>query len=338
MEMAIGGEIVAGLSFGAQPLVHAVASEVLPRRYRPLAQAADNVAAAAAGFVALLVGGAMTRHSPEGFRNYWYMTMVVYGLATVLCITLYTPPRRLSQMGTSSEKLKSLDWIGYVLLLVGLVLFSMGLSWSQNPYPWTDVHTLAPFLIGTTVVFILVWYEWRVKSNGMFNHRLFANGNGWNFPIAILCVFVEGLCFFAANNYFAFEVSILFEKDPVWTGLRYGITFVIYALFAVLGGLFCSRTKMIRFPTSGGFVSMLIFFICMATVTPASSTQVWAYPIFLGIGLGIVLCALISVAQLCTPPELISDASGLMISVRSLGGSIGLAICKSHNFVFSGQN
>lgn len=329
MNMAIAGEVVTGISYGAQPLLHAVASEVLPRKYRPYAQAADNVAAALGGLVALLVGGAMTRHSNHaGFRNYWYMSTALYALATVLCAVLYNPPPQKSQIGlTHMEKLKKLDWIGYFLFTSGLVLFSMGLSWSQNPYTWTNAHTLAPFLIGVALIACLAVYETKFKKDGMFHHDLFKNG--WNFVIALVCVFVEGLSFFAANNYFAFQVSVLYETDPLRTGIRYGINFIVYAIFAVLAGLYCSTTKQVRLPTVVAFCSMIIFFICMATTSPSSSNPVWGYPVFLGIGLGTCLCALVTVAQLSTPPELISITSGLMIGVRSLGGSIGLAICKA---------
>jgi hypothetical protein len=330
MDMAIAGEVITGISYGAQPLLHAVASEVLPRKYRAYAQAADNVAAALGGLVALLVGGAMTRNSNNvGFRNYWYFSTALYAVATLLCIVLYNPPPREFQTSlTNSEKLQKLDWIGYFLFTSGLVLFSIGLSWSQNPYEWTDVHILAPFLIGVALIAALAVYETKFKKDGMFHHGLFSNG--YNFVIALVCVFVEGLSFFAANNYFAFEVGVLFETDALRTGLRYGINFIVYAIFAVLAGAYCSTTKQVRLPTVIAFVFMIIFFICMATATPGSSQPVWGYPVFLGIGLGTCLCALLTVAQLSTPPELIAITSGLMIGVRSLGGSIGLAICKSH--------
>jgi hypothetical protein len=39
MSMVIAGTGVIGIAFGAQPLLHAVASEVLPRRWRSWAQA-----------------------------------------------------------------------------------------------------------------------------------------------------------------------------------------------------------------------------------------------------------------------------------------------------------
>jgi MFS family permease len=328
MNMAIAGEVVAGISYGAQPLLHAVASEVLPRRHRPFAQAADNVAAALGGLVGLLVGGAMTRNGNHaGFRNYWYLSTAIYVVATVLCFVLYNPPPQPSQIGlTNGEKLKKLDWIGYFLLASGLLLFCIGLSWSQNPYAWTNAHILAPFLIGVALIVCLAVYETKFKKDGMFHHGLFSSG--WNFPIALICVFVEGLSFFAANNYFAFEVAIMYETDPLITGVRYGVNFILYAISAVLAGAFCSKTKMVRFPTVIAFCFILLFFVLMATANPGSSKAVWGYPVFLGVGLGICLCALVTAAQLSTPRELIAITSGLMISMRSLGGSVGLAICK----------
>ncbi len=253
---------------------------------------------------------------------------MLYAFATALCAILYRPPPRESQLGlTHGEKLRKLDWVGYFLFTSGLVLFSMGLSWSQNPYGWSNAHILAPFIIGIALIACLAVYETMFKKDGMFHHGLFQNG--WNFVIALVCVFVEGLSFFAANNYFAFEVSVLYETDPLRTGIRYGVNFILYAISAILAGAFCSSTKKVRIPTVVAFCFMIIFFICMATATPGSSDPVWGYPVFLGIGLGIALCALLTVAQLSTPPELISITSGLMIGVRSLGGSIGLAICKS---------
>ncbi|KAF6813564.1 PEP5 protein [Colletotrichum sojae] len=334
MGMAIAGFTVTGCSYGAQPLLHAVASEVLPRRYRPWAQAADNLSAALGGLAALLAGGALTRNgNAAGIRNYWYMATAIYGVATVLVLALYNPPKTEKQTQFSTaEKLAKLDWVGYALLSSGLVLFCMGLSWSQNPYPWTDAHTFAPFVVGCVLCVSLAVYEVRFKKDGMFHHGLFRNGR--NFPIALVCVFVEGLVFFAANNYFAFQVGVLYETDSLRTGLRYGVTMIVYGVAAVLAGLWCSTTRNVRWPTVVAFVSMIVFFVCMATTTPATSNPVWGYPVFLGIGLGICLCTLVTIAQLSTPPELIAITSGLMIGVRSLGGSIGLAV---YNAIFSDQ-
>jgi MFS family permease len=332
--MAIAGFTITSISFGAQPLLHAVNSEVLPRKYRPYAQGVTNAAAASGGLVALLAGGSLTRYgNAEGFRNYWYMCMAIYVLATVLVAVFYTPPKTPRELEfTNAEKLAKLDWIGYVLLAAGLVLFCMGLSWSQNPYPWTDAHVLAPFIIGIVLTLALIGYETVAKKDGMLHHDLFNRGR--NFPIALFAVFVEGLVFYAANNYFAFEVSVLYETDSLLTGLRYGIMMITYGITAVCVGAYCSLTHKIRIPAVLGFLFMVIFFVLMAVSNPSSGQHVWGYPVLLGLALGSVLCSLVTVAQLSTPKELIAITSGLMIGMRSVGGAVGIAI---FNAIFTDQ-
>lgn len=326
MGMAIAGFTVGGISFGAQPLLHAVTSEVLPRKYRPLAQGTVNMSAALGAIIALLMGGSLTRHgNPAGFRTYWYIGASIYAATALTCAILYNPPLRELQVSlTTKEKLRRLDWIGYILLAAGLVLFCIGLSWSQNPYPWTNAHILATFLIGVVLSSALILYEWRFKSDGMFHHDLFGSRN---FPIALACIFVEGLVFFSANNYFAFEVSTLYTTDSLLVGTHYAIVFITDIVASILAGAYCSVTKSIRLPATCAFAMFVIFNALMANINvQTSSNNIWGYPVFLGVGLGMCLSSLLAVGQLSTPPPLIATASGLMISVRSLGGAVGLAI------------
>lgn len=66
--------------------------------------------------------------------------------------------------------------------------------------------------------------------------------------------------------------------------------------------------------------------VLMATAHMDYGTALWVYPIFLGAGLGLCITCLITAGQLSTPPELIAVTTGLMIGVRSLGGSVALPI------------
>lgn len=331
--MAIAGLTVSGFSYGCQPLIHAVVSEVLPRKYRSYAQATTNMSISLGAICALLIGGAMTRNSnPVGFRSYWYMTAAVYAATALGVGLLYNPPpRELQRKLTFRQKVHRLDWIGFALLTVGLVLFCLGLSWAQNPYPWTSAHVLATFLVGVAVTAALIIYQWRFRRDGMFHHGLFRDRN---FPIALVGVFCEGISFYCANNYFAFEVSLFYTTDSLTIGLHYSVAFYAFFVFAVVAGVYSWKTKSLRLPTCVAFGFFLIFNILMATAnhnTPVAN--IWAYPLFLGAGLGMALTTLMVAAQFSTPPELIAIASGLMISVRSLGGTVGLAI---YNAIFNG--
>ena len=330
--MAITGFTIGGISFGAQPLLHTITSEILPRKYRPLAQGTVNASTAVGAIISLLMGGCLTRNAnPEGFRIYWYIGAAVYAATAATCAALYNPPPRKLQLSLArKEKLRRLDWIGYTLLTAGLILFCIGLSWSQDPYSWANAHVLATFLAGVVLSFSLIIYEWHFKHNGMFHHDLFRSRN---FAIALGCVFVDGLIFFSANNYFAFEVSTLYTTDSLMVSVHYIIVFITDIVASMTAGAYCSARKSIRLPTTCAFVMFLIFNILMSNLNvQTSNASVWGYPVFLGVGLGMSLSSLLAVAQLSTPPHLISTASGLMISVRSLGGAVGLAI---YNAVFN---
>ncbi|KIW62492.1 hypothetical protein PV04_10665 [Phialophora macrospora] len=324
MGMVICGSCVVGISYGTQPLIHAITSEVLPRKWRPIAQAICNTSLSTGALTGLLMGGSLTRYNDsEGFRIYWYITAGLYALAVIIGFFCYKPPtRKLQTTLTFSQKLQKLDWIGYVLLSIGAVLFSLGLCYGDNPYPWTSEQVLAPFLAGCAVLIVFGVYEWRFKSDGLFDHALFSLGR--NFPIALVCIFCEGLTFFTANSYFAFEVSLFYESDPLLVGLRYGLSFMVFTVTTLMVGLYCSKTRKVRWPTAIGLSAFVLFNVCMATCSPTTNTRTWGYMIFLGLGLGCCLCAVVTIAQLSTPPELISITSGLMISMRSIAGIIGL--------------
>lgn len=326
MAMVIGGFCLLGMSFGSQSLLFAVVSEVLPRKHRPIAQAIVNLTAGVGAVAGLLMGGSLLRYNIfENYRVYWYVVAGICMASSILCFGFYNPPPREAQVALSTrEKLRRLDWIGIGTFSPGLTLFCVGLAWSQNPYTWSDAHILAPFIIGVVLLIAFILYEWRWKSDGMLHHGLFKNRN---FPISLAIAFAEGLSFFTCNNYYPFETSLL-TGGSLWTSaLHFAIVFFASVACAPLAGLWSSTRKVVRSPLFVGVSSLVLFNILMATITTNTSlTVLWGYPVFAGLGLGMILPIVMVAAQLGTPPELISITSGLMTSIRSVGSAIGLAI------------
>lgn len=333
MGTVIAGYCITGICFGAQPLLRAVVSEVLPRKHRPLAQGSVNATAGIGAVLGIVMGGALLRHGNlENYRIYLYVTAAVFLAAAAGIAFAYNPPPRELQVSLrTGEKLRRLHWISYLLFTPGLVLFCLGLSWSRNPYPWSDGHVVAPFVVGVVLILAVVLYEWRFKKDGIFDHNLFHDKN---FPLALLTIFCEGLAFFTANSYFAFEVSVFTGHDLLLSGLPFAVTFLAAAVFAYLAGLFSSKRRVLRTPIGVGFVLLLVFFICMAATTTKTSLDAAFYGlgVVLGVGIGIILPLVMVAAQLSTTPQLISSASALVITVRSLGGTVGLAV---NNAIFN---
>ena len=321
----IGGQSIAALAAAAQPLLHAIASEITPRKYRPLAQASVNAAAALGAIIGLLMGGALVRTHASGFRTYFYVVAGFYALCAAIIAWLYQPPlRELQQQLTTRQKLARLDWIGYAFFFPGLVLVSFALTSSSGVYPWKSATIIVPLLVGAVLLISFALYEWKGTREGLLHHDLFSRGR--NFAIAELIQLVEGLVFFCATQYYGFEVSVLYDKDLFQAGLDYTVGWWTMIVATTLVGLYCSWTKTIRPALTMGFVSFAIFSATMASLDPSTRWSAVGFTPFFGIGLGTALNTLVTVAQLSTPPELISTATGLMIGTRNVGGTIALAI------------
>lgn len=267
VDMALAGNVLASISLAAQPLLYAVASEILPRKYRPAAQGGITGIFAVAAIVALLMGSAFVRDNAGGWRVVWYFNAGLFTFATLVTLFCYNPPPRDLQVSlTFRQKMGSLDWVGICLLPGGVTLFVVGLTWSSSQYSWTDAHVLGPFLAGACLLLVLGAYERFVKKDGLFHHGLFKQDR--NLSIALFSMFVEGMAFFVGNTYFPMEVAILFEKDPVMVGLRFCVVFFAATLSSVAASIYCSRSKQLRWPLVTCFSLFVVFYGMFTRFSP----------------------------------------------------------------------
>ena len=194
MGQAIAGQSISSILYIGQPILFAVGSEILPRKFRPIAQGGLNAAGAVGAMVGILGGSALTKASISGWRTYWYIVAAMLAVSAVLLAVLYRPPPRpLQKSLTLKEKLGRLDWVAYLLLAIGLVLFTMGLSWGLNPYPWSNAHVLGPLLVGAAFFIALVVHQTFFKKDGLVHHDLFKKDR--NFAVALGCFFADGIIF-----------------------------------------------------------------------------------------------------------------------------------------------
>ena len=259
MGQAIGGQVISSVLYIGQPLLIAVGSEILPRRLRASAQAGLNAMGGLGGIAGLLCGSAFTAHNLYGWRNYWYITVALTGFSAITIAALYNPPPRPEQRELSmGAKLKSLDWTGYALLAAGLILFTMGLTWGNNPFSWSDAHVLAPLIVGLVIFGAFIAHQIYLKKDGLIHHDLFKKDR--NFALALGCFLADGIVFWAANNYYTMEVAIIYETDSVRAGLHFCITFFAGIVAAIAIHFMSKFTKRLREPIVVSFIMFTIFF------------------------------------------------------------------------------
>lgn len=258
MGVALFGNFVAALVTTAQPITWTVASEIVPRRFRMSAQSGISLIYALGGITGL-VGGSALGEINGGWRIVWYINAGLFALSAILMFIFYQPPVfPLQSSLTFREKLGRLDWVGISLLAPSLTLFVMALTWSDNPYSWSDGHILGPFIVGMIGILLLAVYEVRFKKDGLFHHGLFRHRNA---IISLFAIGLEGLAFLGANTYFPMEVSLLgFETKSIMVGLRFATVFMVATPVSVLVAAYCTRARQLRLPLVVAFLCFCAFY------------------------------------------------------------------------------
>ncbi|USP80406.1 hypothetical protein yc1106_07680 [Curvularia clavata] len=230
----------------------------------------------------------------------------------------------------STQKFAKIDWIGSVMIAIGIVLFVVGLQWSGNPYSWSNGHVLGPFITGLCLLFLFAFWEWKGINEGILHHSLFRHRN---LPVSIALVFVEGAAFWTINNFFVFELVMVSHVGSFPAIFRFAVLFATSIVTAILAGVYITWSKRVREPLVCGFLLLTIFPIVMVFYRGnLPVADAYGYAVIGGSALGVILTASLVAAQMSTPADQISLSSGLPTAARSLGGAVGLAV---NNAIFN---
>lgn len=85
------------------------------------------------------------------WRWAFYVGIIANGFALILITIFYWPPGFIGLHPEGKSRLqqfKELDFLGLILFGGGLTSFLLGLSFGNNPYPWSSARVLVPLLIG----------------------------------------------------------------------------------------------------------------------------------------------------------------------------------------------
>ncbi|KAK4057263.1 hypothetical protein OIO90_001760 [Microbotryomycetes sp. JL221] len=327
INQVIAGQALTGFCSGANGIMFAIPSEIIATRYRAHVQTAISWLSGLASILALIgMGAANENDHADGWRWVFRTLLILNAIIFLGFAAVYFPPPRTTIRESLMSKLRTLDWIGYGLLTGGLVPFLMGFAWAGDMnYGWKDPHSYACVAVGGAIMVLCVLYEWKGTSTGFLDHRLFREGR--NFPIALVLIAVEGSLFYLINNIYTGQVHNLWAKEPgsVLANARILPFFMAVQVISPFVSIYVTKTKDIKWPLFAGF---LLFTACVAGIAMSglNGTMGTIFNGVGGLGFATPLILLMTLVQLSTPPLFIGVASALVISVRTLGGVVGLAI------------
>jgi len=219
-----------------------------------------------------------------------------------------------------------LDLVGVALASVGLFLIVFGLVEGQR-YDWGAIWgaiTIPEMIVaGAVLLLVFVAFE-RYQAEPLLPLTLFGNRN---FSIAI---WVSAVVAFGMLGFFI-PVTIFLQSVLGFSALKAGLTFVPMSILSMLvapwagrlsdrlGGKYILLAGLTFFAAGMGLVVYLISL-------SATQATFWGPAALAGIGMGMTFAPLTTVAMRNVSPQMAGAASGVLNTVRQLGGAVGSAV------------
>ncbi|KAI8649111.1 MFS domain-containing protein [Fusarium keratoplasticum] len=327
MSVLIGGGILIGTTLSTISIVQAIPSEILPLKYRPIANGLAFIGGAVGSIIGSLGAGAVTNANASGWRYIFWMQAAFHGATSVALFIFYWPPKRAEYPRMSiKECLWACDPIGSVLYIASVSLMLLALNWAGGTYPWSDAHVIGPLVAGLALLVFFGLYEWKGRSDGLVAHIFFRQNA--NFALSVFAFGVEGWVFYSAVNSIVPQIILHlgFETDPWQISVRIlGFTLVNLGLSIPIM-LYATKFKDLKSPLIMSFTFFIAVSSCYAAIRPSWNTAQHVLNVLTGIGQSGPLTLLVACVQFTAPHAYLSTATGLAFSIRAIGGAFGSAV------------
>ncbi|KAK5123387.1 hypothetical protein LTR85_002819 [Meristemomyces frigidus] len=307
-------------------MVQAITSEVLPLKYRALANGFAFLGGAVGGLVGGLGAGGLTNSNPAGWRGIFWMQAAFHLASAAGLFIFYWPKRSAHLRMTFKQVLWAIDPIGSMLFIISATLLLLALDWAGGAYAWGDPHVAGPLGVGLGLLVLFGLYEWKGRFDGIVAHVFFKGSP--NFALSCFAFAVEGWIFYSAVNSVTPQIvfNLGFEKNSWKISIRqlaYSVTSLVASIPITL---YATRYKDLKWPLVLTFVLFLIVTILYGSITPAWDHAQIGFNVISGIGQSGPLTLLVALVQFTAPHAYLSTATGLAFSARAIGGAFGSAV------------
>jgi DHA2 family multidrug resistance protein len=308
--------IIQGLGAGTvQPLGMAIITREFPLRQRGLALGFWSIAAAASVSFGPLIGGYLV----DNFS--WQLIFDVNVPIGILAL-LFTVVIQREFVSPSTRKF---DYIGFfsVIIFLPVLLYALAEGNAQtNSAGWTAPYILACFAVSGIALAVFLTHELTTESP-LIDLKLLKDRN---FGMSNLLMFVFTIGMFGST----FLLPLYLQNSLGYTALQSGAVFlpvgIIQGAMAPISGWFSDKVNA-KTPIIMG-VGLLVFSFYLNSnlsfLTEHSYIMTSLY--IRGLGLGLVFTPLSTLSLLTIPREKMAQASGIMNTVRQIGGSLGVAL------------
>ncbi|MHB8104496.1 MAG: MDR family MFS transporter [Dehalococcoidales bacterium] len=266
-----------------------------------------------------IVGPTLGGYITDSLSWHWvFFVNIPLGVLIIVLFLFFFP-------NIKPDNLKhSIDYVGVVLLILGVVPIMLALSWGGVEYAWGSVEIIGMFIFGAAAAGIFLWVESRVKEPiiplFIFKDRIVS--------ISAIMIFLTGAAMFGSITFIP-----LFFQGVLGASATSSGTFIMPMMLGNVFGSFISGQFLAR---AGGhyriqgaiglaLMGIGIWLLSQMNIDTTNGIAI-RNMIIAGFGLGITMPLYMLAVQNAVPYKVLGTATSSVAFFRSLGGSVGLAV------------
>jgi hypothetical protein len=321
MNTIIAGRVLQGLGGGGLDiLVEVILTDMTTLEERAAYLGLMAIPNAVGNILGPTIGALFSTYAT--WRWIGWINLPILGLGAGL-VAFFLKLRPVPLDATLARNLNRLDWIGMALILTGITIFVVPLSWAGSLFPWASWQTLVPLLLGVATLAIFVFYEAK-PANPIMPHRLFHSRTA---NVTLAGGFIHGILLVSLLQY----LPLLYQAVELETPIASAVSLLPTVIISVA----VAAVSMMMVPLFGGYVWLLRLSWVILTVgtgilalfdvrSPASMR--YGLPILWGQGVALLRLNLLPMQASVREVDDMGLAIAVFFTIRLFGGLVGLTI------------
>ncbi|KAJ2079581.1 hypothetical protein H4R24_003676 [Coemansia sp. RSA 988] len=323
MGVLIFGRVIQGIGgAGLFALVFIIISDVTSEEERPAYLGLLGAVWSIASVVGPVLGGVFSDKAT--WRWAFWLNLPVSGVVLIIIVLLLRMP---IPRDSFWEKLKQVDILGSLVLVGAVVMLLLALTWGGKTFPWKSARIICLLVFGVVLIVVFLLIEWKVAIEPTVPMSLLRIRNVW---LTVSSQFFIGIAMFAPMFFIPIWYTIVKNSSAISAGLHLLPYLLSLSLVSIFSGFIVMKTKRYReLIIIGTAIYVLGAGLLIMFDEGTNMGEQIGFMLIMGFGLGFNIQNVLTVVQTASPRKYMAASTTLLMFMRVLGSSLGIAILQS---------
>ncbi|KAJ2826290.1 hypothetical protein IWW50_002435 [Coemansia erecta] len=307
---------------GLLSLVFIVVSDLTSEEKRPAYLGVLGAVWSIASVIGPVLGGVFADRA--SWRWAFWLNLPIAGPAAVTILLFLRLPL---PSGSLWAKLRRVDFLGSAVLIGGVVMLLLGLTWGGKTFPWSSARVVCLLVFGVVLLGAFIVIEWKVAAVPTVPVYLFRNRN------VALCVasqFFMGVGMYSTMYFIPIWYTIVKNASAIASGLHLLPFLLSLSLVSVAAGFVVTKLGHYRpFVVFGAGLFLVGAGLLILFNEDVSFAKQVGFLFIMGFGIGLNIQTALIAVQTAAPVKDMASATTMYLFMRVLGSSMGIAILQS---------